>query len=52
MEEVQEDDNIVLKDMVPDDMYCETKAEKRKERRQVKLAREREGERRRREGKP
>ena len=37
---------------VADYMHCETEAEKRQERRRAKVAREREGERRRREGLP
>lgn len=39
-------------DIVPEDLHGETEAEKRKERRIAKKAREREGDRRRKEGKP
>jgi len=52
VEEVEEQENEDVEDLVADYVHCETEAQKRKERRAVKWAREREGERRRREGLP
>jgi hypothetical protein len=52
IEDVEEQGYAEANELVPQYLYGETKAEKRKERRHAKKAKEREGDRRRREGKP
>lgn len=51
-EDEEEQGNADAQEFVADNLICETEAEKRKERRQAKVALEREGDRRRREGLP
>lgn len=52
IEEVEEERNVNAGDLVGDDIHCETEAERRQERRRAKAAREREGDRRHKEGLP
>ena len=52
LEDVEEQGYADANELVPGYLYGETEAEKRKERRHAKKAREREGDRRRQEGKP
>ena len=52
IEDIGEQGDVDSTDLVPEDVEGATKAENRKERRYAKKAREREGDRRRREGKP
>ena len=52
LEDVEEQGYADPNELVPGYLYSETEAEKRKERRHAKKAKEREGDRRRREGKP
>ena len=52
LEDVEEQGYVDPNELVPGYLYSETEAEKRKERRHAKKAKEREGDRRRREGKP
>lgn len=49
---MEEQDQVENENLVADNVYCETKAQKRKERRRAKLAREREGDKHRKEGLP